>query len=93
VLIALTTLTMVFPNVTISSAGPMFSEAQWIFAAIVSAFMGHSCSSRRFGIGITFCLWVAGPRSMPIPRRTEWRGQALNFFRFHWWGLWGRRKY
>jgi len=36
VLIALTTLTMVFPNVTVSSAGPTFSEAQLIFAAIVS---------------------------------------------------------
>jgi len=36
VLIALTTLTLVFPNVTISTAGPTFSEAQLIFAAIVS---------------------------------------------------------
>lgn len=36
VLIALTTLTLVFPNVTISTAGPTFSEGQLIFAAIVS---------------------------------------------------------
>jgi Ca2+:H+ antiporter len=33
VLIALTTLTMVFPNVTVSTAGPTFSSAQLIFAA------------------------------------------------------------
>jgi Ca2+:H+ antiporter len=36
VLIALTTLTMVFPNVTITTAGPTFSDAQLVFAAIVS---------------------------------------------------------
>jgi Ca2+:H+ antiporter len=36
VLIALTTLTMVFPNVTVSSAGPTFSVTQLIFATIVS---------------------------------------------------------
>ena len=36
VLIALTTLTMVFPNVTLTTAGPTFSSSQLIFAAIVS---------------------------------------------------------
>ena len=36
VLIALTALTMVFPNVTISSSGPTFSTSQLVFAAIVS---------------------------------------------------------
>lgn len=36
VLIALTTLTMVFPNVTVTTAGPTFSSSQLIFAAIVS---------------------------------------------------------
>jgi len=36
VLIALTTLTMVFPNVTSTTAGPTFSSSQLIFAAIVS---------------------------------------------------------
>ena len=36
VLIALTTLTMVFPNVTTSTAGPTFSTAQLVFAAVVS---------------------------------------------------------
>jgi len=36
VLIALTTLTMVFPNVTVSSAGPTFSSSQLVFAAIAS---------------------------------------------------------
>jgi Ca2+:H+ antiporter len=36
VLIALTTLTMVFPNVTVSTAGPTFSSSQLIFAAIAS---------------------------------------------------------
>src|SRR5258708_1740579 len=36
VLIALTTLTLVFPNVTSASAGPTFSSSQLIFAAIVS---------------------------------------------------------
>jgi len=36
VLIALTALTMVFPNVTVSSAGPTFNAAQLIFAAVVS---------------------------------------------------------
>jgi Ca2+:H+ antiporter len=36
VLIALTTLTMVFPNVTITTAGPTFSDSQLVFAAIVS---------------------------------------------------------
>ena len=36
VLIPLTTLTMIFPNVTISSHGPTFSESQLVFAAIVS---------------------------------------------------------
>jgi Ca2+:H+ antiporter len=36
VLIALTTLTLVFPNVTVSTAGPTFSESQLAFAAIVS---------------------------------------------------------
>jgi Ca2+:H+ antiporter len=36
VLIALTTLTMIFPNITTSSEGPTFSTAQLVFAAIVS---------------------------------------------------------
>jgi len=36
VLIALTALSMVFPNVTISSAGPTYSTAQLVFAAVVS---------------------------------------------------------
>src|ERR1700739_1452667 len=36
VLIALTTLTLVFPNVTSASAGPTFSSSQLVFAAIVS---------------------------------------------------------
>src|SRR5882762_9529959 len=36
VLIALTTLTLVFPNVTGASAGPTFSSSQLVFAAIVS---------------------------------------------------------
>jgi Ca2+:H+ antiporter len=36
VLIVLTTLTLVFPNVTVSTLGPTFSPAQLIFAAIVS---------------------------------------------------------
>jgi Ca2+:H+ antiporter len=36
VLIALTTLTMVFPNVTTSTVGPTFSPPQLVFAAIVS---------------------------------------------------------
>lgn len=36
VLIALTTLTMIFPNVTTSTAGPTFSQPQLIFAAVVS---------------------------------------------------------
>lgn len=36
VLIALTALTLVFPNVTITSPGPTFSKSQLIFAAVVS---------------------------------------------------------
>jgi Ca2+:H+ antiporter len=36
VLIALTTLTLIFPNVTTTSAGPSFSRSQLSFAAIVS---------------------------------------------------------
>jgi len=36
VLIALTALSMVFPNVTTSTAGPTYSPSQLIFAAIVS---------------------------------------------------------
>jgi len=36
VLIALTTLTMIFPNVTTTTPGPTFSEAQLAFAAVVS---------------------------------------------------------
>ena len=36
VLIALTTLTMVFPNVTTSTVGPTFSPSQLVFAAVVS---------------------------------------------------------
>jgi len=36
VLIALTTLTLVFPNVTSTTAGPTFSSSQLIFAAVVS---------------------------------------------------------
>lgn len=36
VLIALTALTMVFPNLTVSTSGPTFSTAQLIFAALVS---------------------------------------------------------
>jgi Ca2+:H+ antiporter len=36
VLIALTTLTMVFPNVTVSTAGQTFSESQLVFAAVIS---------------------------------------------------------
>jgi Ca2+:H+ antiporter len=37
VLIALTTLTLILPNVTTASPGPTFSAAQLVFAAIVSA--------------------------------------------------------
>jgi Ca2+:H+ antiporter len=36
VLIALTTLTLIFPNVTTTTAGPTFSPSQLIFAALVS---------------------------------------------------------
>jgi Ca2+:H+ antiporter len=36
VLIALTTLTLIFPNVTSTSAGPTFSSSQLVFASIVS---------------------------------------------------------
>jgi Ca2+:H+ antiporter len=36
VLIALTTLTLIFPNFTSTSAGPTFSSSQLIFAAIIS---------------------------------------------------------
>lgn len=36
VLIALTTLTLVFPNFTTTTVGPSFSESQLIFAALVS---------------------------------------------------------
>ena len=36
ILIALTCLTMVFPNVTVTTAGPSFSNSQLVFAAIVS---------------------------------------------------------
>src|ERR1700746_2758486 len=36
VLIALTTLTLIFPNVTSTVAGPTFSSSQLVFAAIVS---------------------------------------------------------
>lgn len=36
VLIALTTLTLVFPNVTTTTVGPVFSPAQLVFAATVS---------------------------------------------------------
>jgi Ca2+:H+ antiporter len=36
VLMALTTLTLVFPNLTTTTPGPMFSPAQLVFAAIVS---------------------------------------------------------
>jgi Ca2+:H+ antiporter len=36
VLIALTTLTLIFPNVTSTSAGPTFSSSQLVFAAVVS---------------------------------------------------------
>ncbi len=36
VLVAMTFLTMVFPNVTVSTEGPTFSTSQLIFAAIVS---------------------------------------------------------
>jgi Ca2+:H+ antiporter len=39
VLIALTTLTLVFPNLTTTTPGPMFSPAQLVFAAIVSVFL------------------------------------------------------
>ena len=39
VLIALTTLTMVFPNLTTTTPGPMFSPAQLVFAAMVSVFL------------------------------------------------------
>jgi Ca2+:H+ antiporter len=36
VIIALTTLTLVFPNVTSAAAGPTFSSSQLVFAAVVS---------------------------------------------------------
>ena len=36
VLIPLTTLTLIFPNLTTSSQGPTFSESQLVFAAVVS---------------------------------------------------------
>lgn len=39
VLIALTTLTLVFPNLTTTTPGPMFSPAQLVFAAIVSVIL------------------------------------------------------
>ena len=39
VLIALTTLTLILPNVTVATPGPMFSRAQLVFAAIVSAIL------------------------------------------------------
>src|SRR5262249_19171416 len=39
VLIALTTLTLIFPNVTTTSAGPSFSRSQLSFAAIVSVIL------------------------------------------------------
>jgi Ca2+:H+ antiporter len=39
VLIALTTLTMVFPNVTVSTAGPTFSSSQLVFAAAASVIL------------------------------------------------------
>ncbi|HYV73402.1 MAG TPA: ionic transporter y4hA [Candidatus Binatia bacterium] len=39
VLIALTTLTMVFPNVTVTTEGPTFSSSQLIFAATVSVIL------------------------------------------------------
>ena len=39
VLIALTTLTMVFPNVTVTTVGPTFSSSQLIFAATVSVIL------------------------------------------------------
>jgi Ca2+:H+ antiporter len=42
VLIALTTLTLIFPNVTTSSPGPAFSEPQLIFAAVVSLILYFS---------------------------------------------------
>jgi Ca2+/H+ antiporter len=54
VLIALTTLTMVFPNVTTSTQG--HSSPQLVFAAVVSLVLyGGLCSSRRFGTGIISC--------------------------------------
>jgi Ca2+:H+ antiporter len=39
VLIALTTLTLILPNVTVATSGPSFSSAQLVFAAIVSAIL------------------------------------------------------
>jgi len=42
VLIALTTLTLIFPNVTSSAPGPAFSEPQLIFAAVVSLILYFS---------------------------------------------------
>ena len=39
VLIALTTLTLIFPNVTVASEGPVFSRSQLLFAAIVSVIL------------------------------------------------------
>jgi Ca2+:H+ antiporter len=42
VLIALTTLTLIFPNVTSTVAGPTFSSSQLVFAAIVSLILYSS---------------------------------------------------
>jgi Ca2+:H+ antiporter len=39
VLIALTTLTLILPNVTVAAPGPVFSPAQLIFAAIISTIL------------------------------------------------------
>ena len=54
VLIALTTLTMVFPNLT--TPGPMFSPAQLVLRRWFRCFCTHLfCSCRRCGIGTIFC--------------------------------------
>jgi Ca2+:H+ antiporter len=42
VLIALTTLTLIFPNLTTTTPGPTFSESQLMFAAIVSLILYSS---------------------------------------------------
>jgi Ca2+:H+ antiporter len=65
VLAALTTLTLILPNVTTSVAGPLFSTSQLVFAGAISLVLyGSFILYKLFDIAITSCRSGVGARRL-----------------------------